>query len=66
MEIRKTVQNLCVFLMIVALLITSAGSLNYGFTSGERLYMFTGTFSIGVVIVLAIRYVLKQFNGKDE
>lgn len=62
MKLRKTIQDACVFLLLVAVLITSAGSLNYGFTSGEHLYMATGAFTIGVAITAAIAYVLKQYR----
>ena len=48
--------------MLAAVLITSAGSLNYGFTSGEHLYVATGAFTIGVAITAAIRYVLKRYR----
>jgi hypothetical protein len=48
--------------MLVVVLITSAGSLNYGFTSGEHLYLFVGAFTIGAAIVSAISYVLKQYK----
>lgn len=64
MKLRKTIQDACVFLVLVAMLIASAGSLNYGFIKGEHLYMFTGAFTIGVAIVSAISYVLKQYNAE--
>lgn len=64
MEIGQTIKNICYFLMLVVVLITSAGSLNYGFTSGEHLYSFVGAFTIGGAIVSAIRYVLKQFKAE--
>ena len=64
MKLRKTIQDACVFLMLVAMLIASAGSLNYGFIKGEHIYTFTGVISIGVVIVSAIAYVLKRYNGE--
>ena len=62
MEIRQTIKNICYFLMLVVVLITSAGSLNYGFTSGELLYSFAGAFTIGGAITAAIAYVLKQYR----
>ena len=62
MAIGQTIKNICYFLILVVVLITSAGSLNYGFTSGEHLYMATGAFTIGVAITAAIAYVLKQYR----
>jgi hypothetical protein len=62
MKIGQTIKNICYFLMLVVVLITSAGSLNYGFTSGEHLYLFVGAFTIGAAIVSAISYVLKQYK----
>lgn len=64
MAIGQTIKNICYFLMLVVVLITSAGSLNYGFTSGEHLYLFVGALTIGGAIVSAISYVLKQYNAE--
>ena len=62
MKREQTIKNICYFLMLVVVLITSAGSLNYGFIKGEHLYMATGAFTIGVAITTAIAYVLKQYR----
>lgn len=62
MKIGQTIKNICYFLMLVVVLITSAGSLNYGFIKGEHLYMAAGAFTIGVAITAAIAYVLKQYR----
>lgn len=51
-----------VMLTALVAIITSAGSLNYGFTSGEHLYSFVGAFTIAGAIASAISYVLKQYN----